>query len=331
MLAYIVQRIIIYLAQVLIFKPRRRTKRAQGQTGLDAATLASLCESSATMLERSGLSQLMLRDFRFSRRLTRRDIRRADLAQRLTVMAREVTDSLSLPPLNEVVVNMLPKGSAAPKSFGTYESAQRRVTFYLKPDTFPEPIEAALCHECTHYFMDLRRLDDWRNRQTNECRTDVMACLVGFSRIMVRGYMVMTHARYRVVTWETDSMRVGYLDAVDCENVRKYLMKLRPGLQNRQQARASAADMQAQLSRNLAGAAAMLEQLEGMYAAHGAPGTGRISKKELARLQSALLALETGELRARLKQCQAQGDVSGRLKQVNDLCETLSVLHSAFR
>lgn len=310
-------------------------KRVNGQSGsgLDAAALNSLCQSASALLERNHLEKLMLGDFRFSSRLKKREIRDPGLLQRLTDMAREVTDSLELPPLREVTLKILPKNSQGGKAFGTYESAFKRINFFIKEDSFPEHIEAALCHECTHYFMDVRGLDDWRDRLTNERRTDVMACLIGFSRIMIKGYMIMTHARYRVISWETDSMRVGYLDAVDCEQVRKYLLARRPQIQSKQQAQANADRMKLDLARNIAGAKAMLEQIEILYASHGAPKPGRMSGRDLARLQRALLSLETGDLRRRLTQCEAQtgGDANARLKAVNELCGEISILHAAFR
>lgn len=323
--------IIQSLVNVLIHKPRRRIKRAQGQSGLDAAILDELCAKSFALLHRSGLDSLMLKDFSFSRHLTKKDVKSPNLRQKLTSMTREITDWLGLPPLKEVTVTLLPKDSNYAKHFGTYESAYRRINFYLKEDTFPEQIEAAICHECTHYFMELRLLDDWSDRQKNEYMTDVISCLVGFSKIMIRGYMVMTHARYRVIMWDTNSMRVGYLDAVDCEHVREVLLKQRPELQKRLKERTDREALRLEVERNIAGAKAMLEQIEAMYESHSIPKPGHMSKANLSVLQNALLSLETGELRTRLNQCESQRDVAAASKEIASLCKELTVLHAAFR
>lgn len=322
--------------QVLLHKPKKRMKRAEGQTGLDAEMLDDLCQSSSDLLKSKGVETLMLRDFTFSHHLTRKDIRSENLVPRLTAMAKEVTDALSLPQLKEVTVTVIPRDNTEVRYFGTYESSYRRINFFIKPDCFPEQLEAALCHECTHYFMDTLSMDDWSDRQRNEYRTDVMSCLVGFSRIMIRGYTVMTHARYRVVTWETDGMRVGYLDAVDCEHVRSFLLKARPIIQQKHRLQESIQKMKTDLVRNTAGARAMLEQLNAMKSSYGQPNAGRIRQKDMTSLQKAMYSLESGELEARLRQCETmshQGDdqLKKALESVDALCQDLSLLHAAYK
>ena len=179
--------------------------------------------------------------------------------------------------------------------------------------------------------LDAAILDDWSDRQKNEYMTDVISCLVGFSKIMIRGYMVMTHARYRVIMWDTNSMRVGYLDAVDCEHVREVLLEQPPELQKRLKERTDREALRLEVERNIAGAKAMLEQIEAMYESHSIPKPGHMSKANLSVLQNALLSLETGELRTRLNQCESQRDVAAASKEIASLCKELTVLHAAFR
>ena len=337
MLGYLVQLIVNFLFNVLIHKPKKRIKTPPGKvdSGQGEASVDALCRSTAEMLERRNLAGLMLDDFSFSQKLRKSDISSPALEDKLRAMALEVTGRLGLPPLKQVIVVRI-DDVQQPDRFGEYDPGSRIIRFFIKKKYFPEQLEAALCHECAHYFMDLKGLADLSNMALNERRTDVIACLVGFSRIMIRGYMLLTKAHYRVVTWTTDSTRVGYLDAADCEQVRKYLLGIRPQLQSRQNAAADEAALRTQLTHNIAGAKAMLEQARAMKAAHGMPATGRMPAKTLAKVQQALLALENGELEARIRNCEA--GIKGRPEQLRGVnqdimavCEQLSMLLAAFR
>ena len=336
MLSYLMSLIVNCLVSVLIHKPRKRMKADPNKkvwTG--EASVDALSQSTAALLERRGLGALMLRDFSFQQRLRRCDINSQALEEKLRAMALEITSHLSLPPLRQVNVVRIDDDRQIDR-FGEYDSAGKRINFYIKPKNDPEQITAALCHECTHYFMEMRELNDWSDRLLNERRTDVTACLIGFSRIMVRGYMILTKSHYRVVAWTADSNRVGYLDAADCDQVRKNLIKLRPGLQKRRAEEDNVNALKARLNQNIAGAKAMTEQVRAMLAAHGAPTGGRMPAKSLAGLQRALLALENGELETRIRQCESasRGDVGQLRAASNDImavCEALSTVLSAFK
>ena len=338
MLQSILINLFLNLLNVLFHKPRARTLKAADKQAQDLGEAAPdrLAETTADLLRRHGLEKLMLGDFAFRTRLSKADCKDAPALQRkLWDMMMEVVHHLSLVPLREVTVQFVTDAEAKGR-IGEYDSGNRRISFYIQNKHLPEQIAAALCHECTHYFMEVNGLNDWSDRLLNERRTDVMTCLIGFSKIMIDGYMVMTKAHYRVVTWTAESQRVGYLDAEDCTVVRRRLLALRPELERRQAERQRQAEHRRELENCLSGARVMLTQVADTRAVRSAPDTGRLPKRELARLQAALLALESGELEGMLRRAEAASkddpaQLEAARRDALSVCEALSLILSAYR
>ena len=336
-LTSIVAFVIIYLIRVLIHKPKRKNMGdapavlpEKGPGSADALT-----EDCADRLRRRGMEKLLLQDFVFQTKLTKAEC--GDLGQlqgKLRPMMSEVLKYLSLPPLS---LHVYPANeNTKTDRLGEYDRSKQAINFYVRGKYEPEQYAAALCHECTHCFMDRYGLDDWTDRPLNERRTDVMSCMIGFGKIMFNGYMVMVTAHYEVVGWSAEGQKVGYINAKD---VKKILQLLKP-IRKRASAHLSEAkELEAarkQLDGHLKGAAEMLSLAQSLYAVNKAPLAKKLSHVQLSRLQRSLYSLETGELAQRLKSCSTAE--KGSLESIRradreamSLCETLNVILSAFQ
>ena len=336
-LASVVACLIVYLIRVLIYKPKRKSMGTEPPvlpaTGPGSA--AALSEDCAALLMRCGKQALILRDFSFRTMLTKADC--ADLnamQEKLRPMMGEILEHLGLSPLSLYVYPA--NENTKTDRLGEYDSANRRINFYIRGTYQPEQMAAALCHECTHCFMDRNRLDDWSDRPLNERRTDVMACMIGFSRIMLNGYMVMTTARYEVIGWAADANRAGYINARDCKMILSHLKRIRKRVAAETAAAESLAADRSQLEGHVRAAEEMMQLAESLRAMNRSPTQNRLSPRELSRLQAALFSYETGELARQLRDCGSAvgGDaeaVRRADREAMDVCAALDAILSAYR
>lgn len=107
---------------------------------------------------------------------------------------------------------------------GLYQGTwgNRTITINIGKEYSIWNVLAILCHECTHYFMEYNNLN-WIDMDLNERRTDMMACIIGFSKIISKGYKQIESTRYIDGIKHLQTTRIGYLTDVECEELAIYL------------------------------------------------------------------------------------------------------------
>lgn len=81
---------------------------------------------------------------------------------------------------------------------------------------------AILCHECTHFFMQYNNLN-WNDTELNERRTDIIACLIGFSKALSSGYEEREIINYKLGYNEIRHVMIGYISDKECKDLVDYL------------------------------------------------------------------------------------------------------------
>ena len=272
----------------VVFSREPDRKRIHGRFGMAEQKLGKV-----------GLTDLMLRDFHFRTQLSQAQCKDPQQVQaRLQSMLMEMLPHLHLLPDIRVIMTRDPS-ELIHGALGQYEHSGsiKTIRILLVPDATPALLAATLCHECSHYFLYSYVLSE-PDRDINEGLTEVMACLVGFSEIMI----------------QADPNRdPPYLNRPEFEEARRCLLAARPALQQKHDQKRSLLSARTQLKKNLAGGRAMLEQARAMIAVSKSPKK-KLSRGELARLQQTLLALENGSCTERLNQ--AEKALSGDLAAV---------------
>lgn len=325
----------IYLLRVLLSKPKKKRLDSGEKTPRGQASAERLAETAIAAFERKGMENLLLTDFSFQSQLTKDECGSLSLMEKkLQSMMAEVLNYLHLAPIS---LHVYPAGEHTKTDrLGEFDGTHRTLNFYIKGVYAPEQLAAALCHECTHYFMNIYLFDDWNDRALNERRTDVVACLAGFSKIMIDGYMVISDVEYEVTSWKTtNSRKVGYLNARKCRNVRKILLENRTRLLQKKRSRDEMEDIRMRLKKQISVAEELIEYAENMLAVIRIPDGHKQSKKEMKNTQLAFMALENGDLKLKLKQIKAmQNGTLDQLreaeKNTEEICGTLSRILAAF-
>ena len=326
--------LIYRLFHVLIHNPNGKGK---GNTTIveGKGSAQSLAQECAELLKKRGMERLMLQDFEFQNRVSKKEIQDLQALQRkLQDMSAELAEYLHLAPISIDVM----KGSDdknAPSAAGDYVSGGRKIDFYVRDYYVEDQLKAILCHEFTHYFMDSNRFDDWSDRALNERRTDVMSSMIGFSKIMIEGYYVITKAKYRVFTWDVQSSSVvGYLNVSENKIVRKQLLKIRKQLnksiedkkktetkkantskKNSSQINTDIEALRLDLKHRTEGTRQMLDQVNTIK--KRSPSSENVSKMDFQKLQEALFFLENGNDQQILDYCE-KASQSGDAEEVQN-------------
>ena len=306
-LAYLVVIVIFILFSVI--RNTRQSSGGSGRGGKNARIVYSrepdlertrgLFGMAEQKLEKAGLTDLMLQDFHFRTQLSPAQCKDLQQAQaQLQSMLMEMLPHLHLLPDIRVIMTRDPS-ELIHGALGQYEhsGSTKTIRILLVPDATPALLAATLCHECSHYFLYSYILSE-RDSDMNEGLTEVMACLVGFSEIMIQS---------------NPNRDLPYLNRPEFEEVRRCLLAARPALQQKYDQKQNLLNARTQLKKNLAGGRAMLEQTRAMIAVSRSPKK-KLSRGELARLQQTLLALENGSCAERLNQ--AEKALSGDLAAV---------------
>ena len=133
-----------------------------------------------------------------------------------------------------------------------------RIEDYYEPNN----AVAILCHECTHYFMEYNRLN-WNDTSLNEQRTDIVANLLGFSRIMSAGYKAgIKDINISGNVETTTKYKLGYITNEDCEDVGEFLEWFREQLREKQNTEREISGIMEKISKYIETAKTLAEQLE---------------------------------------------------------------------
>lgn len=317
--ASIIAALVIWIVRVLWSKLTGRGAYRKP----DYTRITALEADAAARLKKCGREWLMMEDYTFQTKIsfpTRTPL--PEIERQLQSALVEILTHLHLLPNVKLIVTDDPRNLGGANRAGEYEHNvfQKTIRILVQPGNAPPEIMRTLCHEATHYFMFCLGLND-PDTNRNEGLTEVMACLIGFCPTMVL---------------PRTSRDAPYLNHPEFQRVQKLLASRRQSLRLTRDQVAELDNARRQLRKNLAGARIMLEQARDMIIMNPTPAGKKLSRSSLARLQLAMLALETGSYADTLRQAEAalSGDVTAVReadRQILTLCGDVVHIMTAFQ
>ena len=186
----------------------------------DITPVLAIADGTCTFLAQKGLERFLIKDyiesgFFFSDwALSNKE----ETQNKLYIELRDMLSFLELPPCVRVVVEYNSDNS---EQAGSYQKSSygRIITVNIRPFYSKYHVFAILCHECAHYFMEYHNLN-WNDTELNEQKTDVIANLIGFNKVMLKGYReIVTHKDYRTKT----THKIGYITDQDCIDLSNFI------------------------------------------------------------------------------------------------------------
>lgn len=167
-------------------------------------------------------------------------IKKTEIIQNLKPVLNSILNYLHLPPFicfNVLFENDQNNHLKTQNKVGQYQGgwSNKTITISINQKYSFINVLAIICHECTHYFMEYNNLN-WNDTELNEERTDMMACLIGFSKILYEGYMTIENVEYHGDYSTRQTSKIGYIDSKDCKEIRElitYKRKLIEAEENR--------------------------------------------------------------------------------------------------
>lgn len=221
-----------------------------------------------------GLEGFLLSSFCVKTELTSEDFRNRDVREeKINQVACEISQYLKLPAIGPIYISFdkerntsSPYGKTS-STVGEYRnnSNSRHISLNIGSGFTPENVLAILCHEYTHYFMEFHSLN-WTDTELNEQRTDVMANMIGFNRIMIAGYagvsVIVDERQQDFVNYQkVNSRRIGYISEDDCKVIGKHLMVFATQIKDLHETRNRLVENRTALNRQIVAAKALLLQL----------------------------------------------------------------------
>lgn len=197
-----------------------------------------MAEGFCEMMMARGLEHFLMRDYVPSVDLYGSDLDNKNIAhEKISRLLLEMLTFLELPDVVGLVIENASSDDTGKSQAGSYnrQGYNRMILINLRTYYAPYNVIAILCHEVTHYFMEYNRLN-WNDTEMNEQRTDTVANLIGFSRIMQRGYREIRHSIYSGFTSTNKTHKIGYITVKDCCDLEKFLSYCRDNIREKQEA-----------------------------------------------------------------------------------------------
>lgn len=190
-------------------------------------TSVGIAEGAIRALEKRGLRDYLFKEFHY----TGKNIipQNEDFEQTIRSAFLQVVMYLSLPPFVHLEIEYANDPNNKKKAYAglyTTNGSDHKVTINIRNNYNHFSILAIICHECTHYFMQYHHLN-WNDTSMNEQRTDVLACMLGFSSILESGYRPNPNIDPNDVRTYDTYHTIGYIPFTECQNIRSYIEEYR--------------------------------------------------------------------------------------------------------
>ena len=180
-----------------------------------------------------------------------------DAHRELHLIYVNIMKHLNLPPF----VNLIIQDDSGTIIDDKSKAQERSITVKIKEYFQPSNIVAILCHECAHYFMEYHGLN-MEDKHINEPRTDVVANLIGFNKIMSYGYRPIVTEQINGNIRTTTTHKIGYISDTDCVEIGKFLKVHRGEIKSIQAAAQKNGELKSQCRKLLETAKIFAQQLE---------------------------------------------------------------------
>lgn len=290
----------------------------------DSSPAVIMAEGTCEALINKGLEYFLMSDFSSTTYFSYGDYgSREKTYQKLNLMMLEILKYLEL--FLDVGLNIVYDDGEVVRSIdqaGQYSSTlqQKTITVKIKNVYGPNNIVAIICHECTHCFMEYHGLN-WNDTDLNERRTDVMANLIGFSRIMAEGYQKVSTAKEEGNIRINTTHKIGYITAAECDEVRKYILFRRSEHQKQETKNDNLNNAKAELGKHIEVAKTLHQQLTFIYQFNNKDFKNVTTPEQLVKLQETLLEYESRNIDGELQKCETTLNAGTEIQQIKDTNE----------
>ena len=190
----------------------------------DITPILAIAEGTCDFLAQKGLEHFLLKDYVASGFFFSNwdFLDKEETQNKLYVEMRDMLSFLELPQFIRIIVEYNSENNGQAGSYQKNDSYDRIIKVNIKPFYSRYHVFAILCHECTHYFMEYHKLN-WNDTELNEQKTDVIANLIGFNNIMLKGYREISIKKDD----NTTTHKIGYITDQDCMDLSKFIKKRR--------------------------------------------------------------------------------------------------------
>lgn len=241
------------------FTPPQTDKRNDKYDDDYFTPVLSIAEGASVIFADKGLERFLMRDYR----LPDKQITDDNLHEVLVDILRflELPDIVALIVKSDSDKTSDADGKTQAGSYSRNPNSYRTVCINIKTAYRMSNIIAILCHECTHYFMEYHNLN-WNDTELNEQRTDVVANLIGFSKIMTDGYREFKEFKRDMNGTTTITHKIGYITSEDCEDLKRFLEHKRRELKTKAEQERMIANLKNEFIKHLETADILVRQLE---------------------------------------------------------------------
>ena len=270
-------------------------------------------------MEKRGLERFLMRDYVPGVKIRRRDLKNPETARKkLHELLCDILKFLELPASVRLRIDYGNDSEAGKSQAGSYSrnAFDREITVKIQPFYGPANVLAIMCHEAAHYFMEYNRLN-WNDTYLNEQRTDIVANLTGFSKIMREGYREIKSYEtsfepsfiFITIKTKTTTHRIGYIDVKDCADIGRFLAYFRKNLSARQEAKIQFDSLKQKTSEYIETAKTLAQQLEYV----SVPDIKALTPEHVMKIQQVLAEKESRNIHAEILKHEET------LKRVTDL------------
>lgn len=299
----------------------------------------SIAEGACSLFVQRGMERFLLREYENypGRSLFSSCANKKKTCKKLQEALNDILEFLELPKTVNLTVNYYDSADSFQTRAGTYQRASsysREIVLNLKRAYPLINALAVLCHECTHYFMEYHKLN-WNDTSLNEQRTDVVANLIGFNSVLLRGYK-----EFEIITggngftYTTQKNKIGYITARDCEDLKRFLQKIRKEISARREEERLASELKQEAEKNLNAAKTLIQQLDLI----DLKVLKTTNPEELEKIQKVLMEKEARNIPDEIARCESRLKKISSLEQarqlnqdIYNLCSDLAAWLSAFR
>ena len=321
---------------------KKRKTNGNGQVkpeiclGKDCIIPCSIAEGEIKWLEENGLQEFLMKNYLLPRVIAIRN-ENERTQEKLSQIMMDILRYLKLPPYVTLFVKKVKRNEEAGKTWKagefTSSNGKAEINLTIGPEDTVKVVLAALCHECTHYFMLYHGMN-WNDEGLNEIRTDVTANLIGFSHIMQEGYREAVTVNEEQNVRTTRTRKIGYISANACRQIRNMLDKYRREYNEKEKKEKRLKEEKKHLRSISQTASDLVFHLKNLD-----PKAKTVTdEKQLQQIQSALSEYEGKDfdkeidmLNTKIEECESVEELDDIRKQGETICEEILQLISIFK
>lgn len=195
-------------------------------------------------------------------------------------------------------------------------------------------VASILCHEISHFYMELMNIA-YREKDKNEEATDVMAIMLGFGKIIIKGYAEHQYSeRIGLNTARIHKSKIGYISNRDCKIVYGLLKELKECEIAKRQTEIEINEIKSKTTKKLELASELYNKLA--MIAQNEPTTP-MTREDTLKLQDLYMKIESeyfstqlSQFASKLLKSSAREDVEKIGEEIDQLCYDITLYNSLF-